>query len=215
MKTERVQYMRGILIVLLVLALVVPVQADKLDKIIGYVDTEIGTVDDYVDTEVAAIQAYTDSLDGYAEVVCTMPLQTLPLTTTETLFVFTGSWLILEVTGVITTVIQTGANNCNLSILAAAVKTDICAVKDIADDAAGNYYTITGTFANALAENAVDVPLPGAQAGAIRMVGNKVTSTTYTWYLIQTNSASKTGAISWSVRAKPLSAGATLISHPA
>jgi hypothetical protein len=62
MKTERVQYMRGILIVLLVLALVLPVQADKLDKII----TNLTTVDDLLDTEVGAIR---DSLEDANDIL--------------------------------------------------------------------------------------------------------------------------------------------------
>lgn len=67
MKTERVQYMRGILIVLLVLALVVPVQADKLDMII----TNLTTVDDYVDTEVGAIRDSLEDANDILQVLAT------------------------------------------------------------------------------------------------------------------------------------------------
>lgn len=124
--------------------------------------------------------------------------QPLPGSKADTLMVFRGSWLINEVVGHVTTVIGSGTNNAKLSIVNAGATTDICANLDIDGDADNSFYLITGTFVDAMVNSAAKVPLAGAQAGGIRLAPGDN-------YLIITTSATKTGEISWSVNATPLS----------
>ena len=122
----------------------------------------------------------------------------LPQTTAEALFTVTGRIKLLEIIGVVTTVIQTQANNTKLvanPIVGADV--DICAVLDITGDAVGTFYNITGTFAD---------PLVGSTSGA--GVAQVAPTIIEAGTLDLDCSASNTGEIKWQIVYESLDPGA-------
>jgi hypothetical protein len=70
------------------------------------------------------------------------------------LFTVTGVCEVIAIVGVVTTVIEAGANNFKLSTVSNGATTDICANLDIDGDLAQSRMSITGTFANAMINTA-------------------------------------------------------------
>lgn len=134
--------------------------------------------------------------------IATRPATTLPATTTKDIFRVLGNVKIVDIIGVVTTVIQT--QNCNLKISTyhGTTSTDICADLNISADAVGSRMSITGTFANALINTAAGVPL-APQATAIVVQKDST--------LRLTTSATNTGAIRWVVVYEPLDIGARIV----
>lgn len=81
---------------------------------------------------------------------------TLPQSTDEAIFtITTGRILLVGLVGEVTTVIGTGTTpemKVKFNPTATGADTDIAANLDIADDAVGTLYSITGTVANAVQE---------------------------------------------------------------
>ncbi|MHC4728264.1 MAG: hypothetical protein ACYS17_13670 [Planctomycetota bacterium] len=122
--------------------------------------------------------------------------KTITSITTQDLFIVEGGPIkVVELIGVVTTVIQTQANNTKLLVdpTEPATDTDICAVLNITGDAAGTVYTITGTFANAMVATTNGV-VAGLATQFIVPVGTIEISC----------SATNTGAIDWYIRYQPL-----------
>lgn len=76
----------------------------------------------------------------------------LPQTTQSALFTITGGRIyVYNIVGEVTTAIQNQANNTQLVFNhATASDVDLCADLNIANDAVGELYGITGTFADAM-----------------------------------------------------------------
>ena len=76
----------------------------------------------------------------------------LPQTTQEPLFTITGGRIfVYAIIGEVTTAIQNQANNTQLVFNhATASDVDLCADLNIANDAVGELYSITGTFTDAM-----------------------------------------------------------------
>lgn len=130
----------------------------------------------------------------------TRPAAALPQSGAAPLFTISGGMvLLIDIVGVVTTVIQTQTNNTKLiSNPTVGTDVDICAALNISADAVGDVYTITGTFSDALvgagaaaAAQAKPVILP---AGTLDL----------------SCSASNTGAIRWVLHYLPLEDGATV-----
>lgn len=77
---------------------------------------------------------------------------TLPQSTAAAKFTVSGGKvLICDIIGEVTTIIEAGANNMKLiSNPTVGADVDLCAVLDIAEDAVGTTYHITGTLADAM-----------------------------------------------------------------
>lgn len=122
----------------------------------------------------------------------------LPQSTQAALFTVSGGWIELRrIMGVVTTVIQTQANNTKLvANPTVGADKDLCAVLDITADPVGDIYTITGTLSDAMvgAGAAAAVPAKGIfiPAGTIDL----------------SCAASSTGAIRWVLHYVPLEDGA-------
>lgn len=81
----------------------------------------------------------------------------LPQTADGALFRISGGKIrVLGIYGEVTTAIQNQANNTKLKFNPSGVgaDTDICAVLDIANDAVGTLYTISGDFSDAMKDSA-------------------------------------------------------------
>lgn len=139
---------------------------------------------------------------GFSYLTANRATAALPAGTTGSIFTVTGKVRLLEIIGVVTTVIQTQA--CNLKITstptaAGLSAVDICANLNVSGNAANSFYSITGTFANALVNStgafvsqaaAIDLP-----AGTLDLI----------------TSATNTGSVKWFVRYMPLDPGARMI----
>lgn len=122
----------------------------------------------------------------------------LPASTASALFTVTnGAILMTSIFGVVTTAIQNQANNAKLvANPTTGTDTDLCAVLNIANDAIGTVYTITGTVGDAMlgagwAEKnmaATQIILPGT--------------------IDLSCSATNTGAVRWVMHYLPLESGA-------
>lgn len=128
---------------------------------------------------------------------------TLPQATNAAIFTITGRVKLLDIFGTVTTAIQNQANATKLTMDATAVglaNVDICATLDIANDAVGTVYNITGTFATALigASNAAAV----SQAVPVTLEAGSL-------LLDCTNSNS--GSVKWEARYLPIDPGARII----
>lgn len=123
----------------------------------------------------------------------------LPQTDTDVLFsVSGGAVLLLSIVGEVTTAVGNVANNTKIVF----ESTDLCAVLDIDNDGIGVTYSITGTFANAMIETAVDVPL-AIQATGVRLpVGDII--------LNCAGSDGGDGRVAWTAIYVPLEAAAAL-----
>ncbi len=126
---------------------------------------------------------------------------TLPQTATGDLFTVTGGRvLIIQLLGEVTTIVQNQANDTKLSHdpdVGAAV--DICTALDIANDAVGVNYGITGAVGDALvgASHAYLV----AQANPIILPAGVITLTC---------AASNTGSVKWDILYVPIDEGARI-----
>lgn len=132
----------------------------------------------------------------------------LPQTADGALFRIAGGKVrIKSIVGEVTTVIQNQANNTKLKFNPSGTGSDIdlCAVLDIANDAVGTHYTITGTLATAmkgttnlfLTVPAEDLAPPGLVLGP----GD-----------IELDcAASNTGSVKWTVEYELVDSGATLV----
>lgn len=133
----------------------------------------------------------------------------LPQTADGALFRITGGKVrIRSIVGEVTTAIQNQANNTKLKFNPSGTGSDVdlCAVLDIANDAVGTHYTITGTLATAmkgttnlwLTVPADDVAAPGLVLGP----GD-----------IELDcAASNTGSVKWTVVWEPVDSAGVLTS---
>jgi hypothetical protein len=108
---------------------------------------------------------------------------------------------IVQILGVVTTVIQTQANNTLLKINpTVGADVDLCAALDISADAVGSVYSITGTLSDALINTVSGAAIKQAnpvivEAGVIELEC----------------AASNTGSVKWIVQYKPVDQGAKII----
>lgn len=130
----------------------------------------------------------------------------LPQTTDEALFRITGGKVrILAITGEVTTVIQTQANNTKLKFNPAGTGADVdlCAVLSTTADAVGTLYTITGDFSDAMQESlwAAESDKTMEPGGVILGPGD-----------IELDcAASNTGEVKWTVEWEPVDGSANLV----
>lgn len=126
----------------------------------------------------------------------------LPQTTHSAIFTITGGRIeVVRIVGVVTTVIQSGANNLKLtSYPTTGTSGDLCTTTDIASLEVGGMVTIDGTVGNALVLT---------NAFGIKQM------TTRLWLPIGAIhwdcSASKTGQIAWELFYVPIDSGATVV----
>lgn len=157
-------------------------------------DTELGSAG----TKGVTI-VYADQLEDSERIAMTSNLA-LPASTTGTLFNVVGVCEVIAIVGLVTTVIQAGANNMKLSTVSNSATTDICADLDVDGKLAQSRMSITGTFANAMINTAKGVPVARQATPIVVQQGT----------IIATTAATKTGNIRWSVLYRPLSLGARI-----
>lgn len=127
---------------------------------------------------------------------------TLPASTQSALFTVTGDIILDDIKGIVTTIVQTQANNAKLVVKKSSTNTDICAVLDITAAAVGARLSITGTYANAMIKTLVGVPL-APQATGVFIEGGST---------IELNcSATNTGSVKWLAKYRPQGPGAFLV----
>ena len=121
------------------------------------------------------------------------------------LFRYTGSILIVSITGRVTTAIQNQATAVKLQVLADSLAAyDICGTKDINQFGIGSLISITGTAATGAVSTTVVGALAPGQANPV------VATCVAAGYIAQHSGAASTGAITWEVLWQPLSANATV-----
>jgi hypothetical protein len=128
----------------------------------------------------------------------------LPATTQSPLFTIAGGRILLTyIVGEVTTAIQNQANNTQLVYNhATASDVDLCADLNIANDAVGEQYSITGTFADAMVSGF---------ALAATIMANPI--------LLQEGTidldcaATNTGAVAWTLFYLPLDDGAVVTAY--
>lgn len=126
-----------------------------------------------------------------------------PLTTAN-LFTYTGTIEIMAIVGRVTTVVQAQATTTKLSVVSDALSAyDLCTTVDLTAAAVGTLLSITGTAANAMVATASGVLAP-TQASRI------IATCTTSGVIKVTYGAASTGAISWFLQWRPISAGATV-----
>jgi hypothetical protein len=138
---------------------------------------------------------------GVVETTVARPTAALPQTASSAIFTITGGpILLMNIVGEVTTAIQNQADNTKL-VAAPTVgsATDLCAVTDIANDAVGTFYNITGTLANALVKAANGTAI--GQAGTVVIPAGTINLSC---------AASNTGSVAWRIRYKPLAPGVTV-----
>lgn len=122
----------------------------------------------------------------------------LPQTTQSGLFTVTGRIKLLDIKGVVTTIIQTQANNTKLvANPTVGADVDLCAVNDITADAVGTVYSITGTLANAMVATT-------SGAGVFQAAPLTIEAGT----IDLSCAASNTGSVKWYVEYLPIDPGA-------
>jgi len=125
---------------------------------------------------------------------------TLPATTTETLFTVTGKVMLLQIMGEVTTVIQTQACNTKLSFNpTVGAAADICSNLNISAKAVGENFGITGTVATAMVGDSHAYLL--AQATPLILPAGVITLTT---------AATNTGSVKWDLFYIPIDLDATV-----
>lgn len=126
----------------------------------------------------------------------------LPQTTSGTLFTVAGGRvLVTNITGEVTTVIQTQANNTKLvATPTTGTAVDMCAVLDISADEVGCLYTITGLPSDAMYG-------PNAGLGQVMSRGLVVPIGT----IKLSCAASNTGSVKWSITYLPWDDGASVV----
>lgn len=126
----------------------------------------------------------------------------LPQTTDGALFRITGGKVrILEIVGEVTTAIQNQANNTKIKHNPSGVGADVdlCAVLDIANDAVGTLYAITGDFSDAMVDGlwSLETDKLMEKRGIVLGPGD-----------IELDcAASNTGSVKWTLTWEPLDAG--------
>ena len=124
----------------------------------------------------------------------------LPQTTSDDLFTVYVGMVQLQIVGEVTDDIQDQANNTNLEFLptaTAGARNDLCAVLNIADDAAGTLYYIDGTAGNALQDT-------GTNAWLLPQTPLVMAPGTIELHC----AASNTGKVAWTIWYVPLEPGA-------
>lgn len=129
---------------------------------------------------------------------------TLPQTTDGALFKITGGRILLtSIIGEVTTIIQNQANNTKIKFnpTATGADTDLCAVLDIAADAVGTLYSITGDFSDALKDGLLCLETDAVlERGIILSEG-----------AIELDcAASNTGSVSWTITYVAIDDGAAV-----
>jgi hypothetical protein len=125
----------------------------------------------------------------------------LPATAASAIFTVTGRIKLIDIKGVVTTLIQTQANNTKLiANPTVGADVDICAVNDITADAVGTVYSITGTLANAMVATT-------SGAGVFQAAPLTVEAGTIDLSCAATN----TGSVKWYIEYLPLDPGAKVI----
>ena len=128
-------------------------------------------------------------------------LATLPATTATQYFTVTGLCAITGLIGLVTTVVQTQANDAKWTATpTAGSAVDMCAALDITADEAGCLYGITGTPANAMV---------GTNAGLTTNMITKIVVNSGT--LDFDCAATNTGATSWTLFYVPLAIGSAIV----
>ncbi len=130
----------------------------------------------------------------------------LPQTTDDALFTITGGRILLTaIVGEVTTVIQNQANNTKLKFnpTATGADQDLCAVLDIANDAVGELYTISGTVGDALRSDLLIGLNSLLGAGGLILSEGDIEIDC---------AASNTGSVAWDMWYLPLDLGATVAS---
>lgn len=137
--------------------------------------------------------------------ITTRQAAALPQTTDVALFRITGGKIrVLGIVGEVTTVIQNQANNTKLKFNPSGVGADVdlCAVLNIANDAVGTLYSITGDFSDAMLDGlwAVETDSTMEAGGVILGPGD-----------IELDcAASNTGAVKWTLNWEPVDEGANV-----
>lgn len=126
----------------------------------------------------------------------------LPATTAADIFTVTGDVIVDSIIGVVTTVIQTQANNLKVIVKKGSTSTDICADLNTSAHAVGSRYSITGTYANALINTAIGVPLAPQATGVFVEGGSTIRLNT---------SATNTGSVKWTIKYRPQAPGSMII----
>lgn len=150
----------------------------------------------------------TDSLEAIRNHLLTQPqiveraTDTLPQGAQEGIFTVTGTVLITQIVGEVTTVIQTQATVFKLvSNPTVGADVNLCATNDITADAVGTLYNVTGTFADALVATTSGAFISQAAAFV-------VTAGTIDW---DTDNDSSSGNIKWTLHYIPLSANGSVV----
>lgn len=126
---------------------------------------------------------------------------TLPQTTQSALFTVTGRIRLLDIQGVVTTVVQTQANNTKIvANPTVGADVDMCAVLDITAAAVGSVFSITGTLATAMVKTVSGV-------GVYQAASQTVEAGT----IDLSCAASNTGSVKWSLRYMPIDPGAIVV----
>jgi hypothetical protein len=132
----------------------------------------------------------------------------LPQTADGALFRITGGKIrVLGIYGEVTTVIQNQANNTKIkhNPSNSGSDVDLCAVLNIANDAVGQIYSITGTLATAMKSTTENLVVPAddiAAPGLVLGPGD-----------IELDcAASNTGSVKWTLIWIPVDAGANVAS---
>jgi len=129
----------------------------------------------------------------------------LPQTADGALFRITGGKIrLLEIVGEVTTAIQNQANNTKIKHNPSGVGADVdlCAVLDIANDAVGTLYAITGDFSDAMVDGlwSLETDELMEKRGIILGPGD-----------IELDcAASNTGSVKWTVTWEPFDEGGSL-----
>lgn len=137
---------------------------------------------------------------GFSTAVATSPLA-LPQTGTSSLFIVTGTCRILQLYGIVTTVIGAVANATKLQFICTApalTAVDLCATADINALAAGAIYSITGTLATL-----ATIVAPNTNGLALA----QATGLNVTTGIIRVNTAGSdggTGRIQWFIDYMPM-----------
>lgn len=148
------------------------------------------------------VRIYSSETARQDVLVVTRPTAAMPATTTAAIFNVLGTVKIIDIIGIVTTVIQTQACNLKINTYHGSTATDICADLNVTAKTVNSRMSITGTFANALINTAAGVPV-APQATSIVVQGEST--------LRLTTSATNTGSIRWIVRYEPMDIGARIV----
>jgi len=151
--------------------------------------------------ETKGVVVYTPAANTDGTVTTRRATGALPQTTASALFTVTGRIRLLDIIGEVTTIFQTQTNNTKLiANPTVGADVDMCAVLNTTAAAVGTTFTITGTLATAMQQNANGVLV--AQAAPLIIPAGTIDLSC---------SASSTGAAKWMVRYVPLDPGARVI----